>query len=72
MLYEWHPSEELRADNAYGFYGLNVYNLLRGGHDVDRVASFLGIVRTDEFGPLADAKSDRETARRLVEWWARR
>ena len=71
MLYEWHPSEELRADNGYGFYGLNVYTLLRGGHDVDRVASFLGRTRTEEIGLPPDPESDRETARQLVEWWGR-
>ena len=70
MLYECCPSESLLAQQGYGAYALNVYGLLRGGHDVHRVASYLGQIRTAEIGLPPDPESDRETARQLAQWWS--
>ena len=60
------------ARGDWGFHALQVYALLRGGHDGNRVALHLGEVRTAELRMPADPESDQEMARQLVRWWGGR
>lgn len=71
MLYEWFPSETIRAENRYALYALDVYGLLRDGEDDRRLASYLGRAHTTEMGLPPDPDADQETARQLVQWWER-
>lgn len=69
MLYQWLPSETLRAENCYAALALDVYGLLRSGQEVRRVASYLGRIRSTELGLPPDPEFDHSTAQQLVQWW---
>ncbi len=72
-LREWDPIgiRPGPGNDEYDSYASGVLKLLKARRDASRLEAHLGQLRKVSMGLQPDPRSDRETAQRICDWWAR-